>query len=163
MKRISVIIILLALSGSVLFADGLSYGFNGELAMPMGDFGDVAKTGFGVTGNVEYGITDKVTITGSVGYLMFGEELEGFKYTCTPIKAGAKYAYSPIYGIFELGIYQFALDIDDWGSDSESKIGIAPGIGYEMKLNEKMKLDLSIQYEIAGDYDLLGIDIGIRF
>jgi len=166
MKRISIIMVVLALSGSVLFAGGLSYGINGELAMPMGDFADAAKMGFGGTANVEYGMTDKITITGSGGYLMFGEEIEGWKYTCIPIKAGAKYALGPIYGIFELGMYMFSWDWEFMGfsyDDSSSEFGFAPGIGYEMKLGEKMKLDLSVQYEVAGDFDLLGIDIGIRF
>lgn len=174
MKRISIIMVVLALSGSVLFAGGLSYGINGELAMPMGDFGDMANMGFGGTVQGEYAINEQIIGTASAGYLMWSgkdawEDMD-YSWTCIPIKAGAKYAFGPLYGIFELGIYMFSFEFDYEfmgysisGDDSSSEFGFAPGIGYQMKLGEKMKLDLSIQYEIAGDFDLLGIDIGIRF
>ena len=39
----------------------------------------------------------------------------------------------------------------------------ATGVGYQMPIGESMKLDISAQYEIAGDFDFLAIDIGVRF
>ena len=169
MKKI--LLVLMCVFTSLLFAGGLSFGVNAELAMPMGDFADVAKMGFGGTAQAEYGINEQIISTFSVGYLMFGEEIDGWKYTCIPIKAGTKYniGESGLYGIFELGMYMFTVEWDFefmgyevTGDDSESEFGYAPGVGYQMPLGS-MILDISAQYEIAGDFDFLGIDIGVRF
>ena len=43
---------------------------------------------------------DKITIKDTGGYLMFGEEVEGMRYSCIPIKVRSKYILGPIYGIF---------------------------------------------------------------
>ncbi len=179
-KKIIVIALMLLAFSSVVFAQGITYGADLELALPMGDFGDMANMGFGATGQVEYGINDKIVATGSVGYLMWSgkdtyEDMD-YSWSCIPIKAGAKYNFgeSGLYGIFELGMYMFSFEFDyeyDYGygvtsisgDDSESEFGFAPGIGYQKSLTEKMDLDLSLQYEMAGDFDYLGIDIGIRF
>ena len=43
MKPISIIMVIMALSGIVLSVEGLSYSINGKLAIPMADFTDAAK------------------------------------------------------------------------------------------------------------------------
>ncbi len=175
MKKV-MFVLMFALLVSSVFAGEMSFGVNGELALPMGDFGDSAGMGFGGSVQGEYGINEQLIGTASVGYLMWNGKDEwedmNFKWSCIPIKAGAKYniGESGLYGIFELGMYMFAFEFDYEfmgysvkGDDTESEFGFAPGVGYQMPIGESMKLDISAQYEIAGDFDFLGIDIGLRF
>jgi len=174
-QKLVIMALLLAVS-SFVFAQGISFGGNLELAMPMGDFGDMANMGFGGTIQAEYPINEQIISTASVGYLMWSgkddyEDMD-YSWSCIPIKAGAKYLVgdSGLYGIFELGMYMFSFDFEYElmgmtfsGDESESEFGFAPGVGYQMPLGEKMKLDVSLQYEMAGDFDFLGIDVGVRF
>lgn len=172
----SVLIVVALFLSTAVFAQGITYGVNGELALPMGDFGDMASMGFGGTIQGEYPINEQVIGTASAGYLMWSgkDEWEDWDYSwsCIPIKAGAKYNFgaSGLYGIFEAGMYMFTVEFeyeDEWlgtisGDDSESEFGFAPGAGYQMPMGN-MLLDISAQYEIAGDFDFLGIDVGLRF
>lgn len=173
MKKILILVISVFFVSTAVQA--VTFGANLELAMPMGDFADWANMGFGGTVQAEYEVNEMIIATGSVGYLMWSgkdawEDMD-YKWSCIPIKAGGKYLIgdSGLYGIFELGMYMFTIKADydsPWGSfkidESESEFGFAPGIGYQMPLGNN-KLDISLQYEIAGDFDFLGIDVGIRF
>lgn len=180
-KRLMIFALVLFAFSSLVYAQNLTYGANLELAMPMGDFSDMASMGFGGSAQAEYAINEQVTGIGSIGYLMWGgkdnyKDMD-YSWSCIPIKAGAKYALgeSGLYGVLELGIYMFSYEYDFeyvgfydetyhiTGDESESEIGFAPGIGYQMPFMEKYKLDFSAQYEMAGDFDFLGIDVGIRF
>lgn len=168
MKKGIVVLLALFVVGSLCAQ--MTFGVNGELAMPMGDFGDIVGMGFGGTVQGEYPINETIVATASAGYLMWNgkDAFEDWSYSCIPIKAGAKYHFGDmgLYGIFELGMYMFTIEWEFLGAtldDSESEFGFAPGIGYQMPMGEKMKLDISAQYEIAGDIDFLGIDIGVRF
>ncbi|MDD3050812.1 MAG: outer membrane beta-barrel protein [Candidatus Cloacimonetes bacterium] len=185
MKKSLFLIAVLAVALTTLTAQKIDFGGNLELAVPMGDFGDLANIGFGITAQAEYPVNEQIVATGSLGYLMWSPKDEwkdmDYSWSCIPIKAGAKYLFGDngLYGILEIGLYMFTVeweyeyDYDDWdwkndratvkGDDSETEFGFAPGIGYQMPINEKFKLDLSLQYEIAGDFDFLGFDIGIRF
>jgi opacity protein-like surface antigen len=180
MKKLIIasVMMLALLFSTAVFAQGVTYGINGEIALPMGDFGDAASMGFGGSVQGEYPFNEQVIGTASVGYLMWSpkDEYEDMDYSwsCIPIKAGAKYNFgtSGLYGIFEAGMYMFSVEYeyeDEWfgtisGDDSESEFGFAPGVGFQMPVGEgNMKLDISAQYETAGDFDFLGIDVGLRF
>jgi len=146
-----------------------------ELSIPTGDFGDVAGTGFGVSGQYLYAFRKDITITGSAGYLMWGGKDFGYysyNYSDIPIKGGLRYYINPgFYVMGELGlhIYMFSFEYEDpithikvSDSDSDTEFGFAPGVGYEHRINEKMTFDLSIRYEI-GDLDYLAIRGGLNF
>ena len=54
-----------------------------ELALPMGDFGDAASTGFGGSVRYEYPVNDNIGLTGTVGYLIFsGKTVEIGRASC---------------------------------------------------------------------------------
>ncbi|MCK5833839.1 outer membrane beta-barrel protein [bacterium] len=146
-----------------------------ELSIPTGNFGDVAGTGFGVTGQFLYKFKDNIIFTGTTGYIIWGGKDFGtssYNYSEIPLKAGAKYYFhTNIYGMAELGlhIYSYKFEYTDpWSgnkvssSDSNTEIGFAPGVGYEMPIKDKMSFDVSIRYEI-GDLDCLGVRAGINY
>ncbi len=167
---------LVVLFASTAFAQQLSYGGNLELAVPMGHFGDCVNMGFGLSAQAEYPVKDNIVATGSLGYLMWNgkdiyEDMD-YSWSCIPIKVGGKYNLNDtgFYGIVEMGLYMFSIKWDYEymgfsvkGDDSKTNFGFAPGVGYQMPFNDKIKLDFSLQYETAGDYDFLGLDLGVRF
>lgn len=137
-----------------------------EIAMPIGDFGDFAAIGFGATARFNYVLMENLVLTGSAGYIMYTEELDGVSVSAIPFKAGAKYFFMPdmpVYGGLELGMTMFTVDVDNFGDNDETEFMIAPAIGYEYKLNEKMSLDASARYEFNADYSQLGFRVGFNF
>ncbi|MCK9329956.1 MAG: outer membrane beta-barrel protein [Candidatus Cloacimonetes bacterium] len=183
-RNVLVVVLMLALT-TVVWANQLSFGGNVAIALPMGDFGDVVDTGFGLNlrGNYHLENNPALVPTFSIGYLMWsGEESFGsvkweYNYSCVPVKGGAKYFFADtgVYGMLELGLYFFSIEVEvpmsDWKSqkasmtvsDDETEFGFAPGIGYQHNLNEKLTLDAFLQYEKAGDVDYLSINLGVQF
>lgn len=179
-KSLFLVVVALLITVSAFAVDfkDIKFGANAVAAIPTGTFGDVASFGIGITGQAELPFSPEITGTFSIGYISFGSKDYGLgedfeaSWSCIPIKAGAKYFFDEnFYGVAEIGIYAFSstvkADMGEFGSyeasASSSEFGFAPGVGYQMPVGENMKLDLSVQYEIAGDCNYLGFDIGIRF
>ncbi len=174
----------LTLSPSNTNAQEIKYRVNGELAMPMGDFGDFAGTGFGVTASGEKKLDDKMTVTATIGYLMWGGEdfNLGFGVTGTtdfsaiPIQAGVKYFLMPktdglrAYGMGEAGFHYFmaSAEVKGGGLDSsedtsEIEFSLAPSVGFEMPLSD-LTLDVAARYQyVSGDVSYFGIRAGVIF
>jgi len=146
-----------------------------ELALPMGDFGDVAGTGFGATGQFEYVYNPNISIVGHLGYIKWGGKDFGFykwSYSVIPIKGGAKYYFDPIkrgfYGSGEIGLHLFSYSSEsDIGgvpdySESSTEFGLALIGGYEMPAGQTFILDLSVRYELISDLNFIGFRVGVK-
>lgn len=78
MKKLSIILLILAFVSTVTFAQDKKMGVSvqGALVLPMGDFGDVAEMGFGGTGtflynlNKNYQLPEQLVIFLSVGKMI---------------------------------------------------------------------------------------------
>lgn len=176
---LSVFFILTIISTFAFAQEGkMTLGFGGELSLPSGDFGDVAGTGFGGTANFLYHVSDQLAISGTAGYIMWGgKSLDlGFwgkweySYSAIPILAGGRYYFSTgdsrLYGSAEVGLYMFSFTLKVPGretTESESEFVIAPGIGYEMKIGDKLNLDLMGKYIIISDMNNIGVRVGINY
>lgn len=126
----------------------------GNVALPMGSFGDVAKVGFGGGAKFEYEIQPNINLTGSAQYLMFGkkDDLVGVEWSIIPILVGGKYFFSPgVYGMAELGMnfWSTKVKLPFFGevSSSGSDFGFAFGAGYEMAMGKSGALDISAKYQ----------------
>jgi len=152
------------------------YGARGVLALPSGDFSDVAGTGFGAIGMVLYGFSENLNFSGSVGYIAFsGKEntffnSSGYKYNyaLVPITTGARYYFggteskTRFYAGGELGyfIYSVSVDTPEGGSavtgvSSTGKFGLTPQVGVELGI-----LDIRAAYSLA-DFNYIGIEVGV--
>jgi len=147
---------------------------HGDVALPMGDFGDVAGTGFGggIRGAMPY--SEVLTLRGEVGYIHFGGESFGdwdYQYALIPFVVLAEYQFtsgSPVYGLGGLGMtmarfsyewYNPWTDEDEDDTDSDTEFGIHVGGGYH--LNEQMTVEG--RYNIVSDLDYLSVHFLYNF
>ncbi|OGU34548.1 MAG: hypothetical protein A2068_07745 [Ignavibacteria bacterium GWB2_35_6b] len=175
--KIFAVIILVSLTTN---AQGkLSLGFNGGLASPSGDFGDIYKSGFGGNAVLSFTLTDNILLSGSVGYYTMdfdndklSEMTEGSgidvsvdaPISIIPVMVGGKYLltngkFKP-YVTAELGIHSMSIDeaaVTISGerfvfkeSASETKMAWAIGAGAYINLSEKIDLEISAKYNGNG-------------
>jgi hypothetical protein len=177
-KLLSVLFIVLFAFTFVNAQSKMAVGVGGNLALPMGTFGDVAGMGFGGGAQFEYSFAPNIAGTVSASYLMFGEkELSGFgkySYSIIPIHAGAKYYFGSIYTSAEVGMNMISLKIDipartlfgvtipgTSSSTSTSEFGFAVGAGYVLPMG-KNALDLSVKYQNYAS-STAAINVGVAY
>ncbi len=168
-----------SLSPSVSNAQDIKFRVNGELALPMGDFGDLASTGFGATISGEKMMDENMTLTATIGYLMWsGEEFFGITtdVSAIPVQAGLKYFFMPksdgirAYGMAEAGFHYLMLSAEGTifgqtfsNDDSEVRLSLAPSVGFEMPLGD-LTLDVAGRYQfVTDDTSYIGIRAGVKF
>lgn len=151
----------------------------GELGvqLPVGDFGDGASAGFGISGIFHYYLQPQLILGGTIGYQSWGGEVDGFSWSNIPIMALINYQFNtdgliPFVGA-ELGLNSFGASYEfdffgqtQSGSTSEMYFGINLLGGIESKLNENMSWRVNAKYNIImGDETLsfLGINAGVMY
>ncbi len=179
MKRLLFVftaILLITSLASAQWGQGkMSVGVGGELALPLGSWGDVAGIGIGGLGLFQYGLNEDILLTGQVGYTMWGEkDFIGAKYSASALTflAGAKYDLSKnvtkgFYGLLQVGIYSLTQEIEFpqttfFGiitpgysvSSTSSEFVILPGVGYQFD-----NFDISAKYTIKGDFGNLCLNV----
>ncbi|HBZ00080.1 MAG TPA: hypothetical protein DEO84_02045, partial [candidate division Zixibacteria bacterium] len=108
-----------------------------EIAMPMGDFGDQAGTGFGVTANFQYGWKPNIDLMAQLGYISWGgKSIGSYDYTihAIPLQVGAKYYFTLETNRFYvgglIGFHRFGITVKNTSigdiSTSEGKVSLAP-------------------------------------
>ena len=187
MKKVLVTIVALFLFVGISQAQNKMYlNIGGNVALPMGTFGDYAGTGFGGTAQFEMQFTPQLLGTATAGYITWGGKdfsTLGTKYSYTysaiPILVGVKYFFMPsggFYGQAQLGLYRFSWDYDTDPvvikgitvhggslSASSSEFTFAFGPGYEIPLSPKVLLDVSAAYIVISDLGHIGIRAGVKF
>lgn len=113
----------------------LRIGGDGAFVLPIGDWADVSSVGLGALFKIEYeGLAPNLALTGRIGYI-FHFESNNVNTNELPILGGAKYYFTQgkdrFYGAAELGFVNLNVDTD-FGSDSDLKLGLTLGGGYEM-------------------------------
>jgi hypothetical protein len=124
----------------------VSFGLGGGVSLPLGDFGDAAKTGFHGTGLVEFqpaSLPVGIRLDGTYHRIGFSDLQEDFAgpgnfqmitgtlngvYT---FQTAAESKFHP-YIIAGAGVYNFKANFDDFDDDSETKFGINGGAGFNM-------------------------------
>ena len=142
-----------------------------EVGLPMGDFGDAFKTGFG--GSVKYlhGVGSAGQISLTTGYTTFSTKADlpdgySLKASIIPILAGYRHNFSGAYVEPQLGygIYGFkAKGGGESESESEGAFTWAIGAGYALQQG----LDLGVRYQSASKdgstTSLIGFRVGYNF
>jgi hypothetical protein len=160
MRTKNLLVIAFVLISTVTFAQNGRVSVGAELAIPGGDYGDGAGTGFGGSLRYEHPVGDNLGLMLTVGYLTYGTKEEDFgfgisyKYTNSmiPIMVGGKYYFSEqqdgFYANLQLGLtmlntkaeFEF-LGVSESETNSTSAFTWSPGIGYALE-----NLDFSVNY-----------------
>jgi len=132
-----------------------SFGSAGlEIAIPVGDFGDIANLGIGGSGNFEIGLSDQFAILAHAGVLFyatddieFGETTVETSLTQIPLQVGGRYYLSDQKeGLFLsglVGVHITSTSVED-ESDSSTDLSFAPEVGFF--LNENISVSLRYQF-----------------
>ena len=147
-----------------------------ELGLPMGNFSDVANTGFGVSARYEASIKDKLNWTASAGYLSFGGKsyLGGTfgNVSAIPLVGGIKYYFNEasngLYATADLGLnfinYSVAYPNNGSGlgvtfaSATTTRLGVSPGVGYRIN-----NWDFTGRFNLVTDFNYLGLRVAYIF
>jgi hypothetical protein len=139
-----------------------------EVGVPMGDFGDAAKTGFGGLLKGLYGVGTAGQITFTTGYTHFGmKDLtsdESGNWWIMPFLAGYRHNFSGFYVEPQVGYGILGAKYEYLGasaSDSQGAFAWGAGLGYA-----KNGFDGGIRYQGLskdGTVSMIGFHVGYNF
>ncbi len=167
MKKLFAIISVLLIAVSLNAQGKFAVSVNGDVALPMGTFGDAYKMGFGGLVAGIYNATENIQVTLKSGYLTWtGEVNDNMKFNSVPAMVGARYVAGKgklkPYGAAELGLHFLSMDIvtpsftnpltgqtiGGTRSESTSEFGFGFGGGTYYEVSPKIDLELNAQYNI---------------
>ena len=148
----------------------LSFGVSAGVALPMGDFGNVANLGFGGAGHVFYGLSEGWGLRGDVSYSTFGfkSPLTG---SASLLGGQVNVTYDiPMEGGFKpyvlAGISFYNASAGCTGCTSESKVGFGGGVGANFAAGGQT-LFVEARYQTVqtsgSSSNWIPISIGIKF
>ncbi|MBX3043455.1 MAG: outer membrane beta-barrel protein [Candidatus Kapabacteria bacterium] len=143
------------------------------LQLPVGDFGNAANAGFGISGIFQYYLQPQLIIGGTIGYQSWGTDADGFSFSNIPIMALLNYQFNtegliPFVGA-ELGFNSFGATVKFFGetmSNSNLEFGLNILGGIEQRINEKLSWRANAKYNIIfsdGSASYLGVNAGVMY
>lgn len=156
----TVLVLVTMFTGITNAQSKMAVGLQAGAAIPLGDFGDGYKTGFGGQGTFAYHINPMFDVTGSVGYLTWSGKDADYKFSSVPVLAGVRYyfgkdKFNP-YVAGELGIHFVTFDVPSifvpgfgtigGGSESKSYFGFGAGAGFLYKMGPNLDLDVNAKF-----------------
>lgn len=167
MKKLTLVVTVFALVALMSFsaqAQGkMAANIGADILIPMGDFADAAKIGFGGTAMFEYMVNPNLAVTGKLGYITWGAKTGDnsaveASFSGLPFLVGGKYYFMPqgklrAYGQFELGLFFLSASVKSnvpgfsySASASSTDFVIAPAFGVEIPAGPKGAVDASVRY-----------------
>lgn len=180
MKAFTSILLFFVCSFAVANAQSkMNAGVRAVVALPIGSFGDVAGTGFGVLGTYEIGLGNNLVGIGQIGYISWGGKDLGdysYGYSAVPIIFGVKYFLTPgkgFYGTSSVGFHFFSVSTDiptitfggttiggGSASANSTDFTFSLGAGYEVPVNKKYSLDVGGDFNLINDANYFTIHVG---
>jgi len=144
-----------------------------EVGVPMGDFGDAAKAGFGGLLRGAYGIGTAGHITLTTGYESFRSKsdledalgADKITYNIVPILAGYRHNFSGFYIEPQIGYGIYGSKIKGGtfdGSDSEGAFTFGGGLGYE-KTGFEIGARIQAASKDGSTTSFIGFHVGYNF
>jgi len=172
MKKVFLAICIAAISATGYSQSGKNQiGVGADLGIPVGDFGDVVKTGFGGYAKGLFGIGEGGQITFTTGYSSFKAKGSTSEESATlniiPLLAGYRHNFSGFYAEPQIGYNIFGAKYKGTisGSDSEGGFAWAVGFGYVVS-----NVDFGVRYQGGkpsgdgnSDWSFVGIHVGYNF
>ena len=169
MKKIYLLLFVLFISAASMFAQRPGISIGGNVYFPVGDWAEIANTGFG--GSVSYEHPFGKNIMGVIysGYTSFSSDIEGFSWTAIPLLAGAKFYFTPKndwYAAVLIGANFVTADYtSSLGDASESSTEFAgnANFGYEIKTSDKGAVDISAGFIYIDELSYFGMRLAYIF
>lgn len=136
-----------------------------EFSIPGGEYGKQFGYGFGGSGGLDIPVTKSLYATGAAGVMSFyqgGKETPVETRTYIPMKAGAKYYFSPVlYAQMELGT---GLGIQQGAG---TVFIMTPGAGASWRITSRSAINTGIRFESwtreGGNISQLTFKVGYQF
>jgi len=175
---LTVLLIAICFLGITKAQSKMAVGAGLVVSLPMGDFADLANTGFGGTAAFELKFQPQLVGVGQIGYISYGTESEAYSFSSVPFLVGVKYFFQPgsgFYGIGKLGLNFFSTTIDipsydffgsSFGggstSASSTEFTFAVGAGYEMPISKNLFLDVAGTFNLLSDFSNIQLRVGVK-
>jgi hypothetical protein len=194
MKKSLLVVAVLALAGltavSANAQEKFNLGVGADVLVPVGDFGDGYKIGFGGTVRGQYDFTPMLSGGATLGYFTWSAKdvpagVTAPSFSGLPIRVYGKYYFMPpktprVYGMFELGMFFWSWEYEvpsytiggqTFGggtiSETGSDFNIAPGFGVEIPAGSNMMMDISGRYDVimtsGSSSGNLAVRVGLNF
>lgn len=175
MKKYLLIVTAFIFMSSMTYAQKgrITASLGADVALPLGDFGEYSKIGFGGTGKGHYGISDQGDITLTLGYLSFGSkgsnDFMSIKTGMVPIMPGYRHKFDSFYLEPQLGLMSLKTKVkssilDDYGFGSFGSAGSASYFSYALGGGIMLdRLDLGVRFQgvsSGGSLHFIGARIG---
>lgn len=173
MKKSLIIISLLLLTYCSYGQTTLSVGGGYDIAIPVGELGDIAKTGHNWSLFAEYLLNKEVSLQFLTGYMIMPVDIEPiavqgqvitFDLKSIPIKGAVKYFfYEDVFLQGEIGVSfikvsalltDFNANKTNESTDFEAKFTLGAGIGTSFHLSEQSAINLTGKYMYVNGGDL---------
>lgn len=186
MKKLLFVVVAMLMFGfsSTSFAQ-IKVGATAGLALPMGDFGEAWKMGFGGGIEGKYFISEKLALGASLGYYAFSakdidtdlksEGASDPSFSIMPILATVDYfftaeGFKPFIGA-GVGLFSMKskVSVPFFGDveTTSSELGIAPTVGFLYGISDKLDFNVNAKYNMifteGSSTSYLGVNAGILF
>lgn len=131
----TVLLVAVSSTASAQAASGSRFGLSAGVALPMGDFADVADMGFQIGGAYTMKLNDQYALRFNADwsrYAVADNPLFDGNWSQLGIMANATAGLkdNPLYGLVGLGFVNTKLSVDGGGSDSNSDFAFNVGAGF---------------------------------
>ena len=184
LKRIMIVFILFAVNNSaqtIMRDSEVRLTLHAGAEVPTGDLSNLASTGFGIGATFEFWQNNPLAFTVSFNYNHFGAAgnlPSGSDYSLADVPIFLGVRYYPLEGNFhpylgaEMGLHKLKSSTTRTEertvtiSETSSKFGLNPLIGFRLTLSQTTDLDFNLKYNMitteGGNTDFLGINGGIQ-
>ncbi len=163
MKKFSLLLILAFVVSTSLFAQKQGISIGGNVHFPVGEWSDVANTGFGGSATYEHPMGRNVLGVVYSGYSIFDGVAEGNSWSMIPLLAGVKYYLSneqEWYFGFLMGVNFITHEYSNiliTGSENSTYFAGNANFGYELKTSESGALDISAGFMFINQQSFIGV------
>lgn len=161
----------LTLGAGQAHAQSVNFGVGGGLTIPIGDFGDVAKTGWHGLGMIGYQTASGVGLRGDFYYGQNNSDPSGAKFKLAGGLGNVTYSFggsSSItpYVMGSIGYFNFKVE-SGGASASESKVAFGGGGGLKFKAGSDSQFFVESRYltinTSGSNANFIPISVGITF
>jgi len=169
MKKFYLLLVVVLISSNCLLAQRPGISIGGNVYFPVGDWSEIANTGFGGSATYEHPLGRSIMGVIYSGYTYFGGSSEGLSWTMIPLLVGAKFYFVPKqdwYIVALLGASFITSDVSTSLGDASSSITEFAGnlsFGYEVKTSEKGAVDISAGFVYIADLSYFGMRLAYIF